>query len=101
MKYRLDKEKIDISRLLVVLDDPAILVEQIKAQAFGNDGGHNGLSSIQETLEQLIIRDCVSYWWKLPKRTQVEFVLGNGIKPKSRRFCRKSRNLWKSLRPCL
>ena len=50
VKYWLEKEKIDLARLLVVLDDIAIPLSRLRLRPSGNDGGHNGLKSIQEQL---------------------------------------------------
>jgi PTH1 family peptidyl-tRNA hydrolase len=50
VKYWIDKEKIDLQNLLVVLDDLALPLNKIRLRAGGTDAGHNGLKSIQETL---------------------------------------------------
>ena len=77
VKYWLDKEKIDISRLLVVLDDLAIPLNKLRLRPSGNDGGHNGLSSIQETLGTIDYpRLRFGIGGNYPKGMQVEFVLG-------------------------
>jgi len=77
VKYWLDKEKIDISRLLVVLDDLAIPLNRLRLRPSGNDGGHNGLKSIQETLGTIDYpRLRFGIGGNYPKGMQVDFVLG-------------------------
>jgi PTH1 family peptidyl-tRNA hydrolase len=50
VKYWMDKEKIEMENLLVVLDDIAIPLNRIRIRPGGRDAGHNGLKSIQEAL---------------------------------------------------
>jgi peptidyl-tRNA hydrolase, PTH1 family len=78
VKYWLDKEKIDISRLLVILDDLAIPLAKLRLKPSGNDGGHNGLKSIQESLGTIhYARLRFGIGGDFPKGQQVDFVLGN------------------------
>jgi peptidyl-tRNA hydrolase, PTH1 family len=82
VKYWLDKEKIEISRLLVVLDDLAIPLAKLRLRPSGNDGGHNGLKSIQESLGTIDYpRLRFGIGGDFPKGRQVEFVLGNWDSP--------------------
>jgi PTH1 family peptidyl-tRNA hydrolase len=77
VKYWMDKEKIEPSNLLVVLDDLAIPLNRIRLRPGGSDAGHNGLKSIQEALN-------TSEYPKLrfgigndfPKGMQSDYVLG-------------------------
>ena len=77
VKYWMDKEKIPLENVLVVVDDLALPLSKIRIRAGGSDAGHNGLKSIQETLG-------TSNYAKLrfgignnyPKGMQVAFVLG-------------------------
>ena len=46
VRYWLRKEKEEPAELLVVLDDLALPLGTIRMRAKGNDGGHNGLKSI-------------------------------------------------------
>lgn len=46
VKYWLDKEKIDISKLLVISDDIALDIGQLRLKPKGGDAGHNGLTDI-------------------------------------------------------
>ncbi|MBK5286174.1 MAG: aminoacyl-tRNA hydrolase [Bacteroidia bacterium] len=50
VNYWLAQEKIDRENLLVVTDDIALPFGKIRIKKQGSDGGHNGLSSIIETL---------------------------------------------------
>lgn len=50
VKFWIDKEKINIENMLVILDDLAVPFEKLRLRTAGSDGGHNGLKSIQETL---------------------------------------------------
>ncbi len=77
VKYWLEKENIDSGRLLVVLDDLAIPLARLRLRPSGNDGGHNGLKSIQEilgTIEYPRLRFGIG--GDFPKGQQVDFVLG-------------------------
>jgi peptidyl-tRNA hydrolase, PTH1 family len=77
VKYWLEKEKIDLSRLLVVLDDIAIPLTRLRLRPSGNDGGHNGLKSIQEhlgTIDYSRLRFGIG--GDFPRGRQVDFVLG-------------------------
>ena len=51
MKYWMDKEKISIDNCLVVVDDLALAIEQLRLRPSGSDAGHNGLKNIQEVLQ--------------------------------------------------
>ena len=77
IKYWLDKEKIDITKLLVLVDELAVPLEKIKIKPAGSDGGHNGLKSIQEILQTTNYpRLRFGIGNDFPKGMQVEFVLG-------------------------
>jgi peptidyl-tRNA hydrolase, PTH1 family len=77
VKYWLDKEKIDLDRLLVVMDDLAIPLSKLRLRPSGNDGGHNGLKSIQESLGTIDYpRLRFGIGGDYPKGMQVDFVLG-------------------------
>jgi peptidyl-tRNA hydrolase, PTH1 family len=42
---------VDLSRLLVIVDDVAIPMKQIRMRGGGSSGGHNGLKSVEEHLQ--------------------------------------------------
>jgi PTH1 family peptidyl-tRNA hydrolase len=77
VKYWMDKEKIDIQNVLVIVDDLALPLNKLRLRPAGSDAGHNGLRSIQEGLG-------TSQYPKLrfgignnyPKGMQSDFVLG-------------------------
>lgn len=50
VKYWLDKEKLSPNNLLIVVDDIALPFGKIRIKGKGNDGGHNGLKDITNTL---------------------------------------------------
>lgn len=50
VSYWLQKEKIPVENLLVLVDDLALPFGTIRLRAKGSDGGHNGLRSISELL---------------------------------------------------
>jgi PTH1 family peptidyl-tRNA hydrolase len=76
IKYWLDKEKIDTSSLLVVVDDLALPLEKIRIKPGGSDAGHNGLRSIQDalgTIQYPKLRFGIGN--DFPKGKQADFVL--------------------------
>lgn len=77
VKYWLDKEKIPIENLLVVVDDLAFPLDVLKIKKGGSDAGHNGLKSIHESLgttEYPRLRFGIGNHFA--KGKQVDFVLG-------------------------
>ncbi|MDR2691553.1 MAG: aminoacyl-tRNA hydrolase [Dysgonamonadaceae bacterium] len=50
IRYWLQKEKIDLVNLLVVVDDLALPFGALRLKPKGSDAGHNGLKHIRETL---------------------------------------------------
>ena len=50
VKYWMDKEKVALENVLVVVDDLALPLEKIRIRGGGSDAGHNGLKSIQAVL---------------------------------------------------
>jgi len=79
--YWLQKEKIPIEKMLVVVDDLALPLGTLRLKAKGNDGGHNGLISIIETLNSnLFPRLRIGIGNDFAKGTQVNYVLGRWTK---------------------
>lgn len=77
VKYWLDKEKLDPSQMLVVLDDVALPINKLRLRPGGSDGGHNGLKSLNESLasgEYPRLRFGVGN--DFPKGLQADYVLG-------------------------
>lgn len=81
VKYWMDKEKIDIQNILVILDDLALPLSKLRLRPGGSSAGHNGLKSIEETLgttEYARLRFGIGN--NYPKGRQSEFVLGKWLK---------------------
>lgn len=81
VKYWMDKEKIELSNVLVVVDDLALPLSKMRVRPGGSDAGHNGLKSIQEllgTTEYPKLRFGIGN--NYPKGRQVDFVLGKWAK---------------------
>ncbi len=77
VKYWMEKEKIDLGHLIILVDELAVPLTKIKIKPFGSDGGHNGLKSIQESLgSQDYPRLRFGIGNEFPKGKQVDFVLG-------------------------
>lgn len=52
VRYWLNEEKIDQSRLLVISDDVALPLGEFRLKASGSNGGHNGLGHIMQLIGQ-------------------------------------------------
>ncbi|HXB08809.1 MAG TPA: aminoacyl-tRNA hydrolase [Puia sp.] len=50
VKYWMDREKIVLTQILVVVDELALPLSKIRLRSGGSDAGHNGLRSIQEAI---------------------------------------------------
>lgn len=77
VNYWLQKEKILTDHLLVITDDIALPFGTIRIRPKGSDGGHNGLKSINEsiqTTEYPRLRFGIGN--NYPKGKQAEYVLG-------------------------
>lgn len=77
VNYYLQQEKIPLSNLLVITDDIALPLGTIRIRPKGSDGGHNGLTSINEVLAtNNYSRLRFGIGNEYPKGGQVNFVLG-------------------------
>ena len=76
VRYWLNKENIDQSRLLVVSDDVALPLGQFRLKAGGSNGGHNGLGHIQQLIGQNYARLRMGIGNDYPVGAQIEHVLG-------------------------
>ncbi|MBL7910195.1 MAG: aminoacyl-tRNA hydrolase [Bacteroidia bacterium] len=77
VNYWLQAEKIEIENMLVLVDELALPFGKIRIGPKGSDGGHNGLTSIQETLNTTNyprLRFGISN--EFSKGSQVNYVLG-------------------------
>jgi PTH1 family peptidyl-tRNA hydrolase len=77
VRYWLNREKIAIENLLVIVDDLALPPGSIRMRRKGSDGGHNGLAHINSVLstnEYARIR--IGIGNEYSKGRQVDYVLG-------------------------
>lgn len=76
-KYWLDKEKIALENMLVIVDDLALPLGTLRLRASGSDAGHNGLKNLKEVLTtDKYPRLRFGIGSDFPKGRQVDFVLG-------------------------
>ena len=79
--YWLNKEKIDIKNLLVLVDDLALSFGTLRVRAKGGAGGHNGLESINQVLGRNdYARLRFGIGDDFHKGYQVDYVLGEWTK---------------------
>ncbi len=77
IRYWLEKEKIPIENLLVIIDDINLPFGTIRLKTKGSDGGHNGLKDIQEVLQTTNYnRFRFGVGSEFSKGNQVNYVLG-------------------------
>ena len=76
VRYWLNQENIDQSRLLVVSDDVALPLGAFRLKANGSNGGHNGLGHIQQLIGQDYARLRMGIGNDFPRGGQVNWVLG-------------------------
>lgn len=77
VKYWMDKEKIALENVMVIVDDLALPLGTLRIRAGGSDAGHNGLKSIHALLTtDKYPRLRFGIGCDFPKGRQVEFVLG-------------------------
>lgn len=75
--YWLQKEKISVENLLVVVDDIALPFGTLRLRGRGSDGGHNGLKDINAVLgTDVYARLRVGIGGDFPRGFQVDYVLG-------------------------
>jgi peptidyl-tRNA hydrolase, PTH1 family len=77
VKYWMDKEKIDLERVLILVDEVALPKSRLRLRPSGSTSGHNGLLSVQEELgTDAYPRLRFGIGNDFPKGMQVEYVLG-------------------------
>ena len=76
VRYWLNKENIDQTRLLVISDDVALPLGQFRLKGAGSNGGHNGLGHIQQLIGQNYARLRMGIGSDFPLGMQVDWVLG-------------------------
>ena len=87
VSYWMQKEKIELSNLFVVVDDLALPFGTIRLRGKGSDGGHNGLKSINQLLgtqDYARLRSGIGN--EFPKGKQVDYVLGEWSSEEEERF---------------
>ncbi len=76
VRYWLEKEHIDQSRLLVVVDDLSLPLGAFRLKGNGSNGGHNGLGHIQQLIGQQYARLRMGIGNDFPRGGQIDWVLG-------------------------
>ena len=76
VRYWMQKEKIDLDHVLVVVDDLALPFGTIRLRGKGADGGHNGLKNINQMVgSQNYARLRFGIGSDFPEGAQVDYVL--------------------------
>lgn len=102
VKYWMDKEKIALENILIIVDDVALPLNKMRLKPGGSDGGHNGLKSLHETLgtvEYPRLRFGIGNDY--PKGMQSDFVLGKWRKEEEPLVKKRLMGLSKLLKPLL
>lgn len=77
VRYWMQKEKIEIENLFVIVDDIALPFGTLRIRKQGSDGGHNGLKHINQILAtQSYARLRFGIDGNFPKGFQIDYVLG-------------------------
>ena len=77
VKYWMDKEKVPLENVLVIVDELALPLSKFRLRPGGSSAGHNGLRSIEEVLgTNGYARLRFGIGNNFPKGRQVDFVLG-------------------------
>jgi PTH1 family peptidyl-tRNA hydrolase len=77
VKYWMDKGNISPEHLLVIMDELALPLSKFRLRPGGSDAGHNGLTSIQESLgTSSYPRLRFGIGNNFPRGRQVDYVLG-------------------------
>lgn len=80
VKYWMDKEKIELANILVILDEIAIPLNKLRLRPSGSSGGHNGLKDIEAVLQTTnYARLRFGIGNDYPKGKQVDYVLGKWL----------------------
>lgn len=77
VRYWMNKEKLPLENLLVIVDDLALPFGAVRLRGQGSSAGHNGLKNIAEQLgTQNYARLRFGVGNDFPKGAQIDFVLG-------------------------
>ncbi len=77
VRYWLNEERIDQSRLLVISDDVALPLGEFRLKASGSNGGHNGLCHIMQLIGEGYARLRIGIGNDYPRGGQIDWVLGH------------------------
>lgn len=77
VRYWLNEERIDQSRLLVISDDVALPLGEFRLKASGSNGGHNGLGHIMQLIGEKYARLRIGIGNDYPRGGQIDWVLGH------------------------
>ena len=78
VRYYLKKERLEITGLLVLVDDVSLPFGRLRLRSRGSSGGHNGLHHINECLQtEAYARIRFGIGSNFPKGKQVEYVLSS------------------------
>ena len=77
VRYWLNEEKIDQSRLLVISDDVALPLGEFRLKASGSNGGLNGWGHIMQLIGQDFPRLRIGIGNDYPRGGQIDWVLGH------------------------
>lgn len=76
VRYWMQKKKIELERLLVVVDDLALPLGKLRLRPGGSEGGHNGLRHISQVLgTQHYARLRIGIGNEFARGTQIDWVL--------------------------
>jgi PTH1 family peptidyl-tRNA hydrolase len=79
--YWMQKEKIELDKVLILVDDLALPLGKVRLRLKGGDAGHNGLKSIHQILgTQEYARLRFGIGDDFPKGYQIDHVLGKWTK---------------------
>lgn len=77
VRYWLQKKKIQVAKLLVIVDDINLPFGKVRLRGKGGDGGHNGLKDINQVLgNSQYARIRIGIGNDFSKGLQVDYVLG-------------------------
>lgn len=77
LNYWMQKLGVEVSNVLILVDDIAIPFGTIRIRTKGSDGGHNGLKNINEVLgHNAYARIRFGVGGDFPKGFQIDYVLG-------------------------
>jgi PTH1 family peptidyl-tRNA hydrolase len=77
VQYWMQKEKIELDKVLIVVDDLSLPLGKVRMRLKGSDAGHNGLKSIHQILgSQEYVRLRFGIGSDFRRGCQVEHVLG-------------------------